>query len=214
MYPDIDKKLTDVTDIARLALADEAYRNQLAGNLVMKNENVRYNSFRALKMVSEQQPDLLYPRWDFFVTLMRSSNSYHKMSAVLIIADLARADVDKRFENIFSEFYTLLNDRSMIVASYVAMASRVIVMHKPRLEKQVTRQLLDIDHTDHRDDRKDLIKAFIIETFESYFDRSSMKDEIVAFVGQQASSSSRKARKAASQFLKTFRQTSSSHQTE
>ncbi len=194
MYPDIDKKLTDVTDIARLALADGAYRNQLAGNLVMKNENIRYNSFRALKMVSEQKPELLYPRWDFFVTLMRSSNSYHKMSAVLIIADLARADVDERFENIFSEFYTLLNDRSMIVASYVAMASRVIVMHKPRLEKQVTRQLLDIDHTDHRDDRKDLIKAFIIETFKSYFDRSSMKDEIVAFVGQQASSSSQKAR--------------------
>jgi hypothetical protein len=204
MYPDLDKKMADITPIAQHALVDERYRNHLLENLLVKKENIRYNSFRALKRISEDQPELLYPQWDFFENHMHSQNSYHKMSAVLILADLCRIDMTGKFEKIFDEFYDLLDDKSMVVSAYVSNVSRKIVGYKPELEQKITRRLLAIDRTRHRDDRKELIKAWIIESFELYFARSFLQKEILSFVKKQTGSGSNKTRKAAKKFLDRY----------
>ena len=139
--------------------------------------------------------------WDYFAEFLDSNNTYWKISAILIIANLAKIDRDNKFENLFEKYYQLLDDRSMITAVYAASSSGKIVRAKPSLEARVTGELLDIDRTHHSSDRRDLIKAGIMEAFDEYFEEAREKAKIIGFVEQQLTSASPKARKIAREFL-------------
>ena len=136
--------------------------------------------------------------------LLSSDNSYHKMAAVQLIAGLAKADVQNRFESIFDQYFDLLDDQSMIVAIYVASNAGKIVVAKPDLEPRVTTRLLEIEATHHLPGRKALVFAGAIEAFGDYIAQASDRESILEFVGKQQQSESPKTKKLAKQFLKKW----------
>ena len=110
---------------------------QYLEGLLSKNETYRYNCFKVLYDVSEKKPDLLYHHWNFFVNQLRSNNNYHKMSAVLIIANLASVDKENRFENIFNEFFRAPNaiDRKITGTGLgLAIAKKIAEDHHGDIE--------------------------------------------------------------------------------
>jgi hypothetical protein len=74
---------------------------------------------------------------DFFIDHLRSENNYHKMAAVLIIANLTSVDKNERFEKVFNEFYDNLKSEKTIVPIYVIKSSSKIVNFKPNLEEKI-----------------------------------------------------------------------------
>ena len=202
MPVELNKKNIDIKAVAKKALKDDKLLAELLGNLHSKNENIRYNSHKVLFFITEQQPQSLYPYWDYLVEFLDSDNTYHKLSAVHLLANLTRIDKKNKFEKVFEKFYGLLDDKSFITASYVCSASGIIAKAKPKLQTKITNRLLDIDKTHHEQERKDLVKAAIIEAFEEYFDQAKNKKRILNFVEQQLNCQSPKTRKAAKEFLK------------
>ncbi|MFW6122483.1 MAG: hypothetical protein ACOC80_16500, partial [Petrotogales bacterium] len=160
--------------------------------LLSKNETYRYNCFKVLNIVSEKKPDMLYPHWDFFINHLRSDNSYHKMSAVLIIANLTSVDVNERFEKVFDEFYENLKSKKTVVPIYIIKSSGKIVNFKPHLEGKITDLLLNIENIHH---------GKVIESFSEFYENAQKKDEILCFVKNQLDSKSPKTRKTAKEFL-------------
>ena len=183
------------------ALKDESALPELLEALKSKDDTERYNSFEVLLRLSEEQPDLLYPRWDFLVDMLDSDNAYWKLIAVRLIANLTRADTENRFEQIFDKYYNLLND-SVIVAGHITANSGKIARAKPELQAEITDRLLDIDETGQK--HKDLIKAGAIDSFSEYFEESGDKEKIIGFVKQQLDCESPKTRKKAKEFLKKW----------
>ena len=147
---------------------------------------------------------MLYPKWDYFAEFLNSNNTYWKISAILIIANLTKVDTENKFEKLFDGYFQLLDDRSMITAIYAASNSGKIVKAKPELEARITDRLLDIDKTHHHPDRRDLIKAGVMEAFNEYFAEAREKGGIIEFVKQQLNSTSPKSRKVAKQFLREW----------
>ena len=172
---------------------------ELLEGLKSKNETERYNSFKVLLLISEEHPEVLYSKWDFFIDMIDSDNAYWKLSAVRIIANLTRVDTENRFEEIFNKYYNLLND-SVIVAGHITANSGKIARAKPTLQAEITNKLLNIDKTNQ--EHKDLVKAGAIESFSEYFEEAKNKDEIIEFVKQQLDSNSPKTKKKAKEFLK------------
>jgi len=198
----LDKKNIDIRAIAKKALTDDKLLAELLDNLRSKKETIRYNSHKVLSQISEEQPKLLYGQWDYFVRFLDSDNTYHKLSAIILLANLTKIDRGNKFEKIFNKFYGLLNDKSFITAAYVCGASGKIALAKPKLQAKITNRLLSIDKTQHEQERKDLVKANIIEAFEEYYDQIRGKKKIVEFVEKQLNCESPKTRKAAKEFLK------------
>jgi hypothetical protein len=155
-------------------------------------------------LISKTRGEVLYPAWDYFVELLHSDNSYHKMSAVHLLTNLVKVDREDRFQKIFDSYYSLLDDKSVIVAIYVAGYSAQIVKAKPHLENRITNILLNIDKTHHPPSRKELIKAGAIEAFMEYYVDSKNKAKILEFVAKQQDSASPKTRKIAKDFLKKW----------
>jgi hypothetical protein len=204
MLPEMRDKNADIENTAAKALADGKLLSELIDGLRSKEETYRYNCYKSLMLISRTQGAALYDAWDYFSELLSSNNSYHKMSAVHLIANLAKVDAENRFEEIFNRFFSLLDDRSMIVAYYVAASSAQIVKAKPHLENGVVDYLLSIDDTHHPSGRKELIKCGVIEAFNEFFADSENKARITGFIKKQINSESRKTRKTAKAFLEKW----------
>lgn len=200
-------KAPDIAPLAEKALADKDLLSEMLEGLTTKDETLRYNCHKVLLFISEINGERLYPEWDYFANFLEDANSYRKMSAVHLIARLTKVDTENRFERIMDIYYNLLDDRSMIVAIYIAAVSGDIVRAKPQLERKITGKLLDIDKTHHPDERKPLIKAGAIESFDKYFPEAIEKERIIEFVRGALDCDSPKTIKLARSFLKKWERT-------
>ncbi|MGD9394369.1 MAG: hypothetical protein PVJ81_05410 [Dehalococcoidia bacterium] len=180
------------------ATINEKPITELLEALKSKDDTERYGSFEVLLHLSEENPHVLYPHWDFLAEMLDAKNAYWKLIAVRLIANLTRADSENKFEKIFDKYYNLLND-SVIIAGHITANSGKIARAKPELQSEITDRLLNIDKTTQK--HKDLIKAGAIESFGEYFANSKDKEKIIAFVRQQLNGESPKTRKIAKEFL-------------
>ncbi len=194
-----EKKGANPETLAQMALKDEKVLKEALDGVLSKKDVIRQNSFQALNFLSEKHPDRIYGKWDFFANLIRRGNSFHKYIAIWIIANLAKADPENRFEKLFDDYYGLLGDKSVIPAGHVAAKSGIIALAKPELQGEITNRLLDIDNTVQR--HKDLVKAGAIESFDAYFEQSKDQERIIEFVKAQLSCESPKTRRIAKEFL-------------
>ena len=185
-----------------MALKDEKVLQELLDGVLSKKDAIRYNSFKALNVLTEEHPEKLYGKWDFFANMMRSDNTHQKYIAIYIIANLTRVDSEKKFEKLFNEYYALLGDKSVIPPAHVALNSGKIALAKPKLQAEITNRLLDIDNTVQR--HKDLVKASAIEAFDVYFEQSEDQKRIIEFVKAQLNCESPKTREKAKAFLKKW----------
>jgi hypothetical protein len=194
----------DLEVLASLILEDPDVLNKALENLTEKNETIRYNTFRSIKMITESDPGFIYPYWDFFISQLESSNTYHILVGVHILADLTAADPEARFEILFDDYYDLLNHKSMIVVSHVCLASGRIMIHKPGLIARIEDKLLNIDRFIKQQKHKDLIKGAVMEAFTEARALTVRNDEIKEFARTLShSSESPKSRKLAKKYLET-----------
>jgi hypothetical protein len=199
-----DKEHPSLVKAMQLALADGKALQVLLAGVVSKDDTYRYNCFKVLLQISEDYPLILYPEWDYFVGLLGSSNSYHRSIGLQIIANLTKVDDETRFDGIFDQYFSLLDDEKVVTARHLAQSAGRIVRAKPHLQARIAERLLGIDGTHHTQDRKDLISGDIIGAFEDIFEDSHNKEEILAFVEKQLECSSPKTRKAAKTFLNKY----------
>ena len=82
----------NIKSVAEKVLQDEQLLSELLDGLKSKKETLRYNCFKVLMLISEERGKVLYPKWDYFVELLSGDNTYWKISALQIIANLTKID--------------------------------------------------------------------------------------------------------------------------
>jgi hypothetical protein len=203
MIPELQKKDIDPKEYAEKIIKKPDLIKQYLEGFLSKNETYRYNCFKVIFIVSEENPDILYSYWEFFENHLRSKNNYHKMSAVLIIANLTSVDKEKKFEKLFDEFYGYLKSKKTITSIYIVKSSGKIAKSKPHLMNKITKILLNIEKI-HPGKQIELVKSAVIESFSDYFEKIENKKEVIAFVKKQTNSDSPKTRKIAKDFLNKY----------
>ncbi len=173
---------------------------EILKGLKSKNEDFRYNCSKVLSRLTEDHPELVYPEWDYLLSLLKSPNSYHRISATTILANLAKADTENKFEEIFDYYFGLLQDTKFIVAMYVLLNAGKIARAKPDLMLPITEILFNTDDLPH--EHKDLLKANVIISFSEFYDISPDRERIINFVKEELKSTSGRTRKEAEKFLR------------
>jgi hypothetical protein len=186
--------------VEKKVLEDKELSEALDG-IMSKKDEIRSASFEILKRISEDQPNALYPKWDYLADLLDSDNHSHRYISINLLANLAKVDVKNKFETIFDKYFGNIEGERTMVAGQAALNSGKIAKAKPKLQAKITSRLLDIDKI-HQGKQIELLKAYAIEAFNEYFEESSDKNEILDFVKAQLESKSPKTRKVAKEFLK------------
>jgi len=189
-----------VKSLDKHVVEDELLTELLEGILSKKDE-IRSKSFKGLMRISEDQPELLYPKYDYLANLLDSDNHYQRNIAINLLANLALIDTENKFEKIFDKYFSNIDGNRTMVAGQAAINSGKIARAKPNLRTKITKRLLNLEKT-HKGKHVDLIIAYTIEAFEQYFKELSNKKEILVFVKTQLESKSPKTRKLAREFLK------------
>ena len=200
----IEKKNVDAESIAKKVVKDERLLDDLLEGVSSEKAVIKYKSLKVLMLVSEQQPKMLYPEWDFFVKLLDDDNTFLRVIGATIIANLTRVDTKNKFEKIFNKYYSLLEDESMINAANIAGRSGIIARAKPHLQGKITNKLLDIDKTHHSSECKNIIKGKAILSFEEYIGEVKDKKKIIQFVRNELQNTRPATRKKAEKFLKRW----------
>jgi hypothetical protein len=204
--PDLSQKDINVETVAARALEDERVLHTLLDGISpeSKKNAIRSNSYEALMCLAGDHPTVLFPHWGYFVELLESDNKFSAYCAVHLVAALAEANVEGRFETIFDTFYNLLDDESVMIAGHIAGLSGKVAKAKPDLQPRITQKLLGIDETHFEQGHKDLLKSYAIESFDVYFEEANNQETIIEFVRQQLDCSSPKTRKVAKRLLKKW----------
>lgn len=200
----IEKKGVNAESIAKKVVKDKRLLDDLLEGVSSDKAVIKYKSLKVLMLVSEQQPKMLYPKWDFFVKLLDNNNTFLRVIGATIIANLTRVDTKNKFEKIFNKYYSLLEDESMINTANIAGRSGIIARAKPHLQGKITNKLLDIDKTHHGSECKNIIKGKAILSFEEYIGEVKDKKKIIQFVRNELQNTRSATRKKAEKFLKKW----------
>ena len=130
---------------ANKGISDKQQLDELLQGILSKQDKVRYPSFKALMAMAEDQPEILYPHWDYIAALLKRENTHSKYIGIHLLARLTVVDKDDKFKAVFAGYYDLLDDKSVISAAHVAGNSGRIAKAKPELEARITERLLGID---------------------------------------------------------------------
>ena len=187
--------------IIKKVISEKKSISELLDAIISKDESIRYPNAIAVEKISKERPSLLYPKWNYFVDLLKSKNAFHRGIAITTIANLTNIDDQNKFDELFDEFFKHLDDASVMVSRYLAIRCGTIAKAKPKLKSKITEILLRIDESQHPQSRKDLIKGDIIESFGEYCEEFEDRDSIIEFVKKQLKSSSPSTVKKAKKFL-------------
>lgn len=171
--------------------------------ILSKNDEIRSKSFEFLYQISQNRPEILYSKWDYLANLLNSNNHYQRYISIRLLANLTFIDAENKFETIFNRYFSNIDGTKTMVAGQAALNSGLIAKAKPNLQTKITNRLLTIEKS-HKGKQIDLIKAYVIEAFDKYFEESLDKKDILDFVSAQLDSKSPKTRKIAKEFLKKY----------
>lgn len=202
---DLENKLVTPDRIAEIALDDPALLQELLAGVAPQSQKSarRENCSQALMFMAETWPEPLLPHWDFFVQLFKSSNGFSKYVAIYVIASLTKA-APAQFASTFEEYFSLLDDESVMVASHAALNAAKIAEACPSLQTEIINRLLTVDQTHHDPGHLGLVKAYVVETLDALYPSASNQSEIMEFVRAQIDSISPKTVKISKLFLKKY----------
>lgn len=183
------------------ASKDKKVLDEIVKGVSSDKAKIKYGCAKVLRILSETQPETLYPKWNSLADMLDYENTFLRANAVNVIANLTRVDSKNKFEKLFNRYYKLMNDKSMITTGNLVGKSGAIAIAKPGLETRITNKLLSIDKTHHSSECKNVIKADAIKAFDQYFDESRNKKKILDFVREELKNRRPSTRKRAEKFL-------------
>jgi hypothetical protein len=200
----VKKKTAEIERMVRKIAKDGRLLSGVIEGITSAKPQIKYKSGKILMLLSEEHPEILYPKWDHFVGLLSNENTFMKSIGIKILSNLTRVDARNKFDEIFDKFYGLLNDESMITAASVVDHSGMIARAKPKLQNKITNKLLGIDKTHHGSECRNIIKGKTILSFGEFFEQAKNKKRIIEFVRRELKNTRPATRKKAEKFLKKW----------
>jgi hypothetical protein len=138
-------KKADIGAIADLLIQDAAQISTVINALKSETSARKFAYEKVLRLVSERRPDLVYPYFDFFCSLLDHENNFLKWGAILTVANLTAADDQNKFEAIFSKFFAPIQGPTMVTAANIIGSSVTIARAKPALTDAIQREILKVE---------------------------------------------------------------------
>jgi hypothetical protein len=169
------------------------------------NKRIKNGTAKILRTISEDYPERLYPKFDFFVKHMNGNDSILKWLAMDTIANLAPIDKKNRIDKILSTYYELLLNESIVTAAHAVESLGKIAKAKPKHQDEITRQLFRVKKIDRGSECRNILLGKVILAFDGYMDQVQDKKEIISFVKRELNNSRNATSVKAEKFLKKFR---------
>ncbi len=189
-------------------LAAQVYANpdllpEIFLGLHAKPARIKYGCLKVLQLLSEQQPELLYPHFDKVVQLLDSEVTFFKWGAILMVAQLTRVDTAHKFEPLFEKYFAPITGAELIPAGNVMRGAATIARAKPELTERITQELLKVESARYQTDEcRNVAIGHAIKAFGEFFAQLENLTAVLEFVQRQLNNSRHGVQLAAIKLLK------------
>jgi len=181
---------------------------EIINGISSPKSTIRYGCAKILMDLSEEQPEKLYPRMNFFINMLDSKYRILTWNAMIIIANLTKVDTENKFDSIFKKYYSFLDNEYMVTIANVVGNSGKIALAKPHLIQKITNELLKVENistTPHLSEEcKRVIAEHAIKSFDMFFDKIEQKDRVISFVKKHLDAPRKPLQMEAERFLKKW----------
>jgi hypothetical protein len=190
--------------LARKAIKNHRLFPAIIEGLKADKAPIKYGCAKALRIVSEQRPDLLYPLFDFFVGLLDHENKIFQWDAAFVLSQLARADDDDKFAAVFDRYFSPIPGPVMITAANVIQGGARIAQAKPHLAERIAAEVLKVARARYQTPEcRNVAIGHAILTLGGILPLLRNPAPAVQFVRKQTRNARPATRKKAQQFLKS-----------
>jgi hypothetical protein len=197
-------------DPARTAAAvgrNPARIRSILEGLDAKEARTRYGCAKALRIISEKQPAVLYPHFDFFIDLLGSDNKILRWNSAGILADLAPVDSKRKFDQIFDSYFAPISGPVMITAANLIGAAARIAEARPELAGRIAAELTRVEKAEYQTPEcRNIALGHAIQSFDRFFHLIKDKEPVIRLIKRQLENSRPATRKKAERFLRKHRE--------
>jgi len=191
--------------LARKAIRNPRWFPKIAEGLNADKPRIRYGCAKALRIISEQRPDLLYPHFDFFVRLLDQKNKILQWDAAFVLSHLARADDDDKFAAILARYFSPISGPVMITAANAIRGGARIAQAKPHLADQIAVEILKVATARYQTPEcRNVAIGHAILALSAFVRLLRQPTPAVQFVRKQMRNRRPATRSKAAQFLKSY----------
>jgi hypothetical protein len=189
--------------LASKAMQNARWLAALTQGLEADKARVKYGCAKALRIVSEERPGLLYPQFDFFVRLLDHPNKIFQWEAAFVLSHLAHVDTDDRFRAIFKKYFSPVSGLVMITAANVIRGSAEIARANPQLADRIAAEVLKVARGRFQTPEcRNIAVGHAITALGKFSDLLQQPKPVLQFVRRQLKNSRPATRKKATRFLR------------
>ena len=201
----IARKGADAGAIADKVIKNPRLLSEIFNGLRSDKARIKYGCDKVLRMLSEKDPEILYPKIDFFARQLDGNDTFFKWSAIRIIANLAAVDSKNKIERMFGKYFAPVPGPVMITAANVIGGAAEIALAKPKLTGRISSELLKVEKARYRTDEcRNVAIGHAIRSFDRFFVQVKNKKPVITFIKRQLKNTRNATRKRAGEFIKKY----------
>jgi hypothetical protein len=191
--------------LAECLVAESALLPEVLGRLGSDEPHIKYGCSKVLRLLSEKQPALLYPRFLYFAGLLHAGNSFIKWDAARIVANLAVVDSDGLMAKTLDRYLEPICGPVMITAATAIQGASRIALARPELAARIVRAVLKVERAHYQTaECRNVAIGHAVDSFNRFFNVLEPKEQgaVLEFVSRQRRNKRTAVRKKAAAFLK------------
>jgi hypothetical protein len=163
---------------------------------------------KALRLISEKQPQMIYPYFDIFAGLLDHKNNFLKWGSIRTIANLTGTDALKKFEKFFAHYYAPIKGSSMVTAANIIGCTPKIINAKPSLADAVVCEILKAEKGRYElngrlsPECRNVAIGHVIDALNEVFEKISDKQAVLKFMKRQLKNTRKPVAQRAEKFLR------------
>lgn len=190
--------------LAQKAILVPALLPDITRGLEADKPRVKYGCAKALRLISEQRPDVLYPHFGFFARLLDHENKILQWDAAFVLSQLARADAQDEFTAIFEKYFAPIAGPVMIAAATAIQGGARVAHAKPHLADRIAAEILKVARARYRTPEcRNVAIGHAIVALKDMLPLLSDPALVVQFVRKQTRNRRAATRKKAERFLQS-----------
>ena len=202
----IRQMASNLRRLAGMAIKNPRLLEKVMEGLGPETARIKLGCAKALRVLSETRPGLLYPHFDFFVHLLDHQNKIFQWEAARVLSQLARVDAGEKFTTIFDKYFAPIGGPVMITAANVIRGGARIAAAKPHLADLIAAELLKVDRARYRTPEcRNVAIGHAVVALGDFFELLRHPAPALRFMRKQIKNSRPATRKKAEQFLKQAR---------
>jgi hypothetical protein len=201
-YAPITRRALNPHHLARQAILNHRLLPEITHGLEADKPRVKYGCAKALRLISEERPDVLYPHFGFFANLLDHENKILQWDATFVLSQLARADAQDEFAAIFEKYFSPITGPVMITAANAIQGGARVAQAKPKLADRIAAEILKVTRARYSTPEcRNVAIGHAIVALQHMLPLLSNPASVVEFVRKQVRNPRPATRKKAEHFL-------------